>query len=449
MKKKKIILINPGISTQTYAKNSSTKYPPLGIAYIAALTAKDKWEIEILDENYEKVKYKPCDLVCFSIMTCQANRAYEIATQYKEKGVPVIFGGVHPTFCTEESLEFCDSVVVGEAENIWSVVLEDFQKGNLKKIYKSEKEVDIHNLIYPAHDLLDKRYNFASISTSRGCPMQCEFCSVASFHGNRYRTRPADEVVNEISICKKKFIFFADDNPYGYSEAHTKRFIDICKGMIKNKLNKTWITQISMNFCYDLEAVKIAGKSGLIAVLLGIESVNDEVLSGNMNKKINKKYVKNFQYSENLHKHGILICGSFILGNWEDNEKTFDNLYNFIKRSKIDVPAINFLTPFPGTPLEKRLGQENKLDKFRNFPEDWVNYNLVNQAIIETSTMSRDDLNKNMKKLIKKVYSRLEILKRALYVLYYSKSLLKCIMAFQANLGYRDMYFNSVYFKSY
>lgn len=427
-----------------YESSSETKFPPLSLAYIAALTPDD-WEVEILDENFKEAKYKPCDLVGITLMTVQAERAYHFAREFKKNNVPVIMGGIHPSMATDEALQFADSVVIGEADTIWPEVIKDFENGELKKVYKENGKIVLSELVTPKSDLFDSRYKWGALLTSMGCPFKCEFCSVTAFNGGVYRQRPVQDVLDELSNIKQRFVLFVDANIFGYTKEHAGHFIEMCKGIIDLKLNKYWISQASLNICENEEALYYAKKSGCCALVFGFESPDINVLKGNMNKKMNVKYIEKPSIVRNMNKYGIAILGSFIVGNDEDTLETFDDIFDFINEVKIDIPNIYFSTPHPGTQLRKRRIEEGNL-VYNTFPEDWKYYNSTTTALCNSKNFGVKEINLNTKRLAEKVYAYRQIIKRGWRTLLHSKSIVIALSSIRANLNYRIRHFNSPYF---
>ncbi len=199
-------------------------WKPLGLLAVAALTGDD-WEISILDENLGAVDFTALpapDLVGITAFTSQANRAYEIAAAFRARGVPVVMGGIHASMCPEEARAHVDAVVIGEAEGAWPQVLEDARRGKLAPTYTSDF-VDIENVPAARHDLLPEGYAFGSIQTTRGCPLNCNFCSVTAFNGSQYRHRSIPTVVREFAAIREKQILVVDDNLIGTSKRHIER----------------------------------------------------------------------------------------------------------------------------------------------------------------------------------------------------------------------------------
>jgi radical SAM superfamily enzyme YgiQ (UPF0313 family) len=393
---KKLLLINPvNIARVGLTINKSSRFPPLGLGIVAALTPND-WVVKIIDENFTEFTYQEADLVGITAFTASVNRAYEIAKIYRDKNIPVIMGGIHASLQSEEAVTYVDSVVVGEAEDIWNRVIEDFESKNLQKIYISEK-IDLIKMPQASHDLFDKRYLFGSIQTARGCPMDCEFCSVPSFNGHTYRQRPIEDVLDELEKIPQKMIFFVDDNIIGYGKSASKRALDLFKGIIERGIKKEWFCQASLNFADDEEILKYAAKSGCRMVFLGLEAENIESLK-DANKKLNIKMgVNSYENAfKKINKYGIAVLGAFIYGLDSDTSEILYNRTNYIINSGVDVIQTTFLTPLPGTRLFNTMLKEGRL-LHTNFPLDW-NYFDMTEAIFKPKLMEPAELSLSMDK---------------------------------------------------
>ena len=221
---------------------------------LAGLT-RSEWEITIVDENLGVPDYPAMpqpDLVGITAFTSQANRAYEVASHFRRLGVPVVMGGIHATMCLDEVMERVDSVVTGEAEGVWPQVLEDARHGSLKPRYDGGL-ADINDVPCARHDLLAAGYAFGAIQTTRGCPLNCTFCSVTAFNGSRYRQRPIPDVVREFQSVREKRVLVVDDNFIGTGPAHIARAKDLFRAMARANLGKEWVAQATINFAEDVQ----------------------------------------------------------------------------------------------------------------------------------------------------------------------------------------------------
>ena len=208
------MLINPANKSGSgFIINKDTRYQPLSLGIIAALTPPD-WKVKIIDENFRDFRYYEADFVGFTAFSSTVSRAYELAQIYRERGIKTVIGGIHVSMCPDEASRFVDSVVIGEAESVWLQVIRDFEAGTLRPVYKGSL-TDLIRSPRPRRDLFHPAYIFASIQTTRGCPMNCDFCSVTAFNGSHYRYRPIDEVIDEMAEIPQKNIFILDDNIVG------------------------------------------------------------------------------------------------------------------------------------------------------------------------------------------------------------------------------------------
>ena len=350
-----------------------SRFPPLGLAYVAAVTPGD-WDIRILDENFDTWNHEVADLVGLTAFTSNVGRAYEIADSYRSRGIPVVMGGIHASMLTQEALLHADAVVVGEVEGIWAKVLEDFQSGSMSGVYQGP-QLDLEtNEVLPRRDLLHPDYVWQPVQTSRGCPFDCSFCSVSRYLGRKYRQRTAESVLRELESIEGKHVLFLDDNLIGYSEAARTRALAIFEGMISRQLGKKWWMQASINVADDELVLKRAAESGCTHVFIGFETTETGALE-EMHKGINLKTgVDNYsKVVKRLHAARIGVMGAFIIGNDYESQEYYRRLARFIIQAGIDLVQISILTPLPGTKLMDKVLAEDSL-LYKDFPSDWEKF---------------------------------------------------------------------------
>ena len=371
---KKILLINPSFKGSLHSNIKVLAIPPLNLAMIARYTP-EQYEVEIVDEAVEDVDFNAvADLVGITCMTPLAPRAYELATHFRKRGVPVAIGGIHASYMPEEALRYADTVVVGEAENIWPQLLEDFAQGRMLKIYKADEQPDIENLLPPRRDLMRGKYFVETVQTGRGCPFNCNFCSVTAFNGSRYRLRNIDSVIEEIKSIKAKRLFIVDDNIVGSGDKYIKRAKELFTRL--KECDKEWGSQSCLNIVEHDDLLKTARESGCRLLLIGFESMDANSLTA-MHKPVNlRPSTKNFSDAiKKLHDNGIAIVGCFIFGADTQDKDVFRRTIDFALANDIDAIQLSLETPFPGTVFYKQLVEENRL-LLTNYPNDWRHYNI-------------------------------------------------------------------------
>jgi radical SAM superfamily enzyme YgiQ (UPF0313 family) len=346
---------------------------PLPPATIAGLTPKDV-AVKFYDDRMESIPFdEPTDLVAISVETYTAKRAYQIATEYRRRRVPVVMGGFHATLCPEEVARYAEAVVVGEAEEQWPLLLDDFRHQRLQPIYRSTSRPSLKGLRPNRGIFRGKRYlPIGLVEAGRGCHFRCDFCAVQAMFNSTQVRRPLDDILAELASIKheKKLFFFVDDNiTSNMSEA--KEFF---RALAPLKIR--WVGQSSINAAHDEEFLSLLRRSGCKGVLIGFESLDPDALRS-MNKSFNTVKGGYEVALANFRRHQLRLYGTFIFGYDADTPASLARSVAFAKQHQFYIAAFNHLTPFPGTPLYERLQSQNRL----LFPAWWLDarysYNMV------------------------------------------------------------------------
>lgn len=399
---------------------------PLTVATLKSLTPEDI-ETEFYDDRIENIDYNNnADIVSITVETYTAQRAYLIAKKFKQKGKTVIMGGYHVNAVPDEALNYADAICLGNAENCWCELLEDYKNNKLKKIYNCENKF-IDKL--PDRSIFQgKKYlPISLIETGRGCPNDCEFCSIASFYKQKYVPRKIEKIIEEIKQQKPKFIFFVDDNICA-NKAHLK---ELCKALIPLKVR--WASQAALSVACDDELLELMAKSGCKNILIGFESMDERNLD-QMNKSWNYKLGETDRLIEKIHKAGISIYATFLFGFDFDDVTNFRRTIDFALRHNFFFAAFNHLLPFPGTKLYKRLQDTNRLlyDKW------WLSDNYKYGAIpYEPKALSPVELRDFCANARREFFSLFNILKRGIAQFKRNKDIFMLYLFFSQNLNLR------------
>jgi radical SAM superfamily enzyme YgiQ (UPF0313 family) len=428
-----LLLINPYPQDAVgYGGSAATRYPPLALGVLAAMTPPD-WRVTLLDEAAEPLRDVPdadaVGITCFT--TSLAPRAYELAEAWSRRGVPVLIGGNHPSMLPDEALRYATTVVTGEAETVWPQVLADLEGGRLQPRYTGGM-APIETWVSPRRDLFHSSYLMAPVQTTRGCPFDCEFCSVPQFNGRALRMRPVEEVLDELASIRNRLIFFVDDNLIGYGRRAKERTKRLFEGMIQRRLKKWWWAQCSINVADDEEVLRLASRAGCRLIFIGFESVTEEVVHGLTKNRKAKEVIETYRRAvETIHRHGIAVLGSFIFGLDDEGTSVFDATARFILEAGVDVAQITFLTPLPGTTLWDRLeGEERML--YRNFPGDWGQYDFQHVTIAPKGK-TVGDLYRGLIDCDSLLYDGGARSRRALKTLLATRSPMSALWAWQSN----------------
>lgn len=433
MQKIKLLLISPVYAHYGLGEDRGSKMPPLPLAYLAACTP-GHYDVRILDEYVEPLEFEPADIVGITSYTSHIVRAYEIAQQYRNAGVPVVMGGIHASMLPEEALNYCDAVVVGEAEDLWPRVLQDFERGRLKSIYKGPLP-DIQTIPAPRRDLFaGKPYVWGNIQTSRGCPMSCSFCSVTQFNGRKFRRRSIDAVMDELSQIESKYLFFVDDNLLGYGDKDW--LYDFFERIVRKNIKKFLFAQTSIKFGEDRELIRLARRAGMRLIFVGMESINYSSLKA-YNKSLNADYLKQNRIIElinNVRKGGIAFMGGFLMGGDQDRVEDFKTTFDFLKTSRIDVLQMTKPTPMPGTRFFDELNSAGRIIN-NNYPQDWKDYRFT-RMVFKPENMTIQEVYQGVH-WVKKEFYRLPVkFRRHLRTLIDTKSMSTALLSYIMNRSY-------------
>jgi len=393
--------------------------PRLGTLILGTMMKKRGWDVEVYVEDFRKIDFDvvaSADLVGISTITSTAPRAYAIADRARAMGVPVLMGGPHVTYLTEEALEHADFVVRGEGEAALAAFIDARESGgdwadvpNLS--YKDAAGNVVHNPMAPRVSDLDripfpdfsllrpdakgtKHMPSIPVQTSRGCPFDCSFCSVTGMFGRKYRFRSTANIIEELRLynARKTVIFFYDDN----FAADPKRTRDLCEAMIREGFKFKWTTQVRADIARDPDLVRLMKKAGCHTVYIGFESVNPEALEGMKKKQTVAEIVRAVKVFRRCRIH---IHGMFVLGFDQDDWKTIRKTVRFAKKARLTSTQFLILTPLPGSAFYDRIASENRI-RFH----DWALYD-AHHAVFQPARFSLPDLQKAQIFAHRKFYS--------------------------------------------
>ena len=391
----KILFISPGWPKGRLWGELGFKFPSLSLAAIAAVTPPE-WELELCDNSIADIDYSSdADIVALTAMTAQITRAYEIADAFRARGKTVVIGGFHASNMPDEALLHCDAVVIGEGELVWPQLLADWCAGTLQPFYKTGSLIEMSRIPAARREIFkSKGYLLTNtIQTTRGCPHDCEFCSVTAFYGRKYRKRPVDQVLQELEALQggNSFVFFVDDNIVA-DRTYSLALFDGMKGM-----GFKWLSHAPIDFAQDRELIKAAGESGCYGMFVGFESLNQASLSA-MGKKTNsaQSYLADAQV---FRDHGIGILGSFVLGYDGDTPDVFEKTLRFCEEARLEAAIFPILTPYPGTVVRKRLEAEGRI-----ISSNWRDYDMEH-VTFRPNGMTVEQLQEGYNRICREFYS--------------------------------------------
>src|SRR5579863_826300 len=384
MRTRVIHLINPktdSLTTRPIYFNRALYSPLAGLLAVAACIPRGRYEVVLTDENIETVDFDlDADLVGISAMTSYVNRGYEIADAFRAKGVPVVMGGVHPSFMAKEAMTHCDAVVIGEAELVMDKLLDNLEQGQMRGTYRSKGLHTMVGLPMPRYDLLKKnRYvNTTFVQTSRGCHTGCTFCAEPLMNGLKFRYRPVDEVIAEMEACGSRTVSINDADFFGTPD-RPKEVMRALKGR-----GIQWQAGVTSKLAQDDRMLELAAESGCTMLSIGFESISRATLQS-VHKHVNRP--ETFAaLVEKVHSYGIMVFGLFMFGFDGDDASVFDNTVNFNINAGFDACAFSALTPYPGTLTWYEMKKANRIVSF-----DWSMYDQ-GHVVYLPARMSADEL---------------------------------------------------------
>ncbi len=386
-----LLLVSPSREAGKKVTNGF-KFSQLTLHVLASLTPPDV-EVSAIDEDVADVDLSNhYDLVGITCMTATARRAYQLGDLFRARGSKVVLGGIHPTVLPQEAIAHADAVVIGEAEGCWGALIEDLRQGRMQKFYRSEFP-DLGCAPLPRRDLgIDRTvFNTVGLETTRGCPYNCEFCSVTDFYGPHIRHRSVANVVKDVKRSGSKLFLITDDNVNGHPAYSKELFRALAP------LGITWVGQSSIKLAQDRELLELCRKSGCAALFFGLESV-----SANGMQSLRKSYHSIEETEEAIRiiqDNGIAFHPSIVLGLDTDTRAIFDDTLEFLSRNRIPTVTVNVMTPYPGTRTYKRLEEEGRL-----ISKDWYYYDHK-CVVFQPRNMSPEELQEGYRHVMKSFYS--------------------------------------------
>ena len=409
-----VALINPDTEGTRY-KGWLKKIFLLSRSTFPALAAytPEFANLTVFDETVEEIDFgKHFDLAGITVQTSAAPRAYEISDILRQKGTRVILGGTHVSHLPDEAMQHADAIALYNGETTWPAAIIDLEEsGGIKPRYNGAS-FDYLNRRLPRRDVLKGKalQVYQTIETSRGCPYDCNFCTIPGMYDKKVMQFSVDSVIQDIKNLPDKYIFFSDDNFMG----NPKHADAIFQKMIDEGLRKTWLTQTTVWIASDRERPKLAAKSGCIAVYIGFESVANE---GDNYKKNNVVFESGLignrqeRYREvvkRLHDAGIGVEGGFIFGLDTDGPDIFEKTLDFVQSSEMDTVSFHILTPYPGTALYNEMKASSRI-----LHENWEKYNTRN-VVFQPRKMTPEQLQEGYNLAWREAYTLKNITQRSM-----------------------------------
>ena len=379
----KVYLIKASAGSDYSKYKAETGGPPQNIFSTAAATPKDVI-IEMTDETIGmKTNFESdAQIIAIFMSSPDAYRAYEIAEKFRSRGKTIVLGGLHTKFCQKEALEYANALLIGETEGIWEQLLNDFQQGTLKRIYKRDTPVDLAELTpYPTHIIPPKKYNHTwSVVVGRGCPNNCEFCLVHKFF-DKCRFRPIENIVEEVRHLKEigiKWVELHADN----LTVNRKYALDLFRALAP--LNMKLYGETTILIAKDEALLNAAKDAGVKALLFGIETPSKEALKAQGKKFVQPEKVK--KYISIVKSYGIEVWGDFLVGFDEHHGSIFEETLEFVKSIKADRTFEHLVIPFPGSETFRKLDEQDRI-----LTKNWSEYDGAH-VVFQPAKMTPEEL---------------------------------------------------------
>ena len=320
------------------------------------------------------------DLVAISTMTAQAFEAYAVADAFRKAGVKVVMGGLHATCVPDECAEHADAVCVGEGERVWPTIIADARAGQLKARYRSDEPFDLRDAPMPRFDLLDPaKYNRLTVQTARGCPHKCSFCASSILIHPGYSVKPVEKIIAEIRAIKRIWELMAALRPEGVK----------------------WFTECDLSIADDPELLVMMREAGCRQILIGLESPDEHGLDSVDPRRWKLRQADRYEAAVRaVQATGITVIGCFVLGLDGQGPGSFAAVESFANRVGLYDVQVTVQTPFPGTPLYRRLESEERL----SHPGRWDRCTLFD-VNFEPTGMTRAELERDFRALVSRLYA--------------------------------------------
>jgi radical SAM superfamily enzyme YgiQ (UPF0313 family) len=375
-------------------------FQQITMPYLAAFVPPH-WEVMHIDEAVSPVDVTlAVDLVGITFHTPSAFHVYELATQFRRRGIPVVLGGPHVTLMPDEAQTYADAIFVGEAELHWPQFLRDFETGQYARRYSSSVPPTLENVPMARKELFHRRdYTGGRLFATRGCVYGCDFCALAVMYQRQVRKRPVAQVAAEYASFRGKVIIFWDDNLANDREYAKALFRAI------EPYEKWWSSQASIHAGEDEEFLELAARSGCRQLFIGLESISQASMN-QVHKGFNR--VENYaRVIERIHAYGIAVQAGIVFGFDYDTETVFGETLDFLEAAGVQNATFNILTPYPGTRLYQRLEAEGRI-----LTRDWRKYNGREDVVFQPRHMSPETLLEGYRYANRRFYSYGSIYRR-------------------------------------